>query len=93
VLRLAGLARAAETDGVVCSPLEISAVRECFPGATLMVPGIRPLSGSVGGDDQSRVATPADAVRAGANLLVIGRPITRAQDPRAAAQIIADELA
>jgi len=93
VTRLAGLARAAETAGVVCSALEVAAVRECFPGATLMVPGIRPAAGAVGADDQSRVATPADAVRAGADLLVIGRPITRATDPRAAAQAIADELA
>ncbi len=93
VTRLAGLARAAETAGVVCSALEVTAVRECFPAATLMVPGIRPAAGTVGADDQSRIATPADAVRAGADLLVIGRPITRAADPRAAAQAIADELA
>jgi len=93
VIRLAGLARAAETAGVVCSPLEISAVRECFPAATLMVPGIRPTAARVGDDDQSRVATPRDALRAGADLLVIGRPITQASDPCAAAQSIADELA
>jgi len=93
VLRLAALARTAEVDGIVCSALEIGAVRECFPGAMLMVPGIRPASGGVGNDDQSRVATPAAALRAGADLLVIGRPITQAADPRAAAQAIADELA
>jgi len=93
VLRLAALARTAEVDGIVCSALEIGAVRECFPGATLMVPGIRPASYGVGNDDQSRVATPTAALRAGADLLVIGRPITQAPDPRAAAQAIADELA
>lgn len=93
VIRLAGLARAAETAGVVCSALEIAAVHECFPSATLMVPGIRPAVGGVDNDDQSRVATPAAAVRAGADLLVVGRPITQAADPRAAAQAIADELA
>lgn len=93
VVRLAALARSAETDGVVCSALEIAAVRECFPAATLMVPGIRPAAGDVGNDDQSRVATPAAALGAGADLLVIGRPITQAADPRAAAQAIADELA
>ncbi|NIM00661.1 MAG: orotidine-5'-phosphate decarboxylase [Acidobacteria bacterium] len=92
VVRLAGLARSAETAGIVCSPLEIGSVRECFPDATLMVPGIRPAAASVGGDDQSRVATPAAAIAAGADLLVIGRPITRAADPRAAARAIAEEL-
>ena len=93
VIRLAGLARTAEVAGVVCSALEVAAVRECFPTATLMVPGIRPATGGVGNDDQSRVATPAAAVRSGADLLVIGRPITQASDPRAVAQAIADELA
>jgi len=93
VLRLAKLAREANVAGAVCSPLEVAAVRECFPDATLMVPGIRPTSLSVGGDDQQRVATPASAIRDGADLLVIGRPITRAKDPRAAALMIADEIA
>ncbi len=93
VIRLAGLARTAEVAGVVCAALEVAAVRECFPTATLMVPGIRPAGGEVGNDDLSRVATAATALRAGADLLVIGRPITQAADPRAAAQAIADELA
>jgi orotidine-5'-phosphate decarboxylase len=92
-IRLAGLARTAEVAGVVCSALEVAAIRERFPGATLMVPGIRPATGGVGNDDQSRVATPAAAVAGGADLLVIGRPITQAPDPRATAQAIADELA
>jgi orotidine-5'-phosphate decarboxylase len=92
VLRLAELARTAGVQGAVCSPLEVAAVRQRFPEATLMVPGIRPAATVVGGDDQSRVATPASAVRDGADLLVIGRPITRAEDPRAAALAIADEL-
>ena len=93
VLRLAALARQAGVAGVVCSPLEVAAVRRRFPQATLMVPGIRPTAGAVGDDDQSRVATPGAAVRDGADLLVIGRPITRAKDPRDAARAIADELA
>ncbi|MCH7779676.1 MAG: orotidine-5'-phosphate decarboxylase [Acidobacteria bacterium] len=92
VLRLAGLARAADVAGVVCSALEVTAVRECFPAATLMVPGIRPAGSGVEDDDQSRVATPAAAIRAGADLLVVGRPITQAADPRAAALAIADGL-
>ena len=92
VARLATLARTAETEGVVCSALEVAAVRDCFPSATLVVPGIRPAAGGVGEDDQSRVATPSAALRSGADLLVVGRPITQAEDPRAAAQAIADEL-
>jgi len=93
VLRLAELARQAGVAGAVCSPREVAAVRERFPGATLMVPGIRPAASAVRNDDQSRVATPSTALRDGANLLVVGRPITRADDPRAAAQAIANELA
>jgi len=90
VLRLADLAREAGAGGVVCSPLEVADVRAAFPGACLVVPGIRPAGASL--DDQARVATPASAVAAGADYLVIGRPITRADDPAAAADAIAAEL-
>jgi orotidine-5'-phosphate decarboxylase len=93
VLRLARLARESGAGGLVCSPLEVAAVREVFPGGTLVVPGIRP-GGAVGpaNDDQTRVATPGRAVAAGADLLVIGRPITRADDPVEAARAIAEEI-
>jgi orotidine-5'-phosphate decarboxylase len=92
VERLAALARDAGAGGVVCSPLEIAAVRKTFPAGRLVVPGVRPRGAVVGGDDQSRCATPADAVRAGADHLVIGRPITAAPDPAAAADAIAREI-
>jgi orotidine-5'-phosphate decarboxylase len=91
VLRLAGLARAAGISGLVCSPLEVAAVREVMgPDALLVVPGIRPV-GTTGADDQSRVATAADAIAHGASMLVVGRPITQAADPaKAAAGILAE---
>lgn len=93
VLRLARLARGAGAGGVVCSPLEVEAVRATFPGGTLVVPGIRPGgSAAARDDDQTRVAGPGNAVAAGADILVIGRPITRAADPAAAARAIADEI-
>jgi len=93
VLRLAALARDAGAGGLVCSPLEVASVREAFPAGVLVVPGIRPGGLSAGGgDDQSRTATPATAVRLGADRLVIGRPITRADDPPAAAEAIAEEI-
>jgi len=93
VLRLAGLAREAGAGGVVCSPLELGTIRQAFPEGVVVVPGIRPAGLTAGGrDDQSRTATPASAVRAGADRLVIGRPITRAEDPAAAAEAIADEV-
>lgn len=91
-LRLAVLARTSGLDGVVCSPEEIEAIRSaCGEDFLLVVPGIRP-AGS-GGGDQKRVATPADAIRAGADLLVVGRPITGARDPAAAARAIVAEIA
>ena len=89
VTRLAELARDSGAGGIVCSPLEIAEVRRAFPSAKLVVPGIRPAELSVGRDDQARTATPAEAVRAGADWLVIGRPITAAPDPAAAAEEIA----
>ena len=91
VVRRAALARQSGLDGVICSPLEIAALRKaCGNDFVLMVPGIRP-TGSASAD-QKRVMTPKDAVRLGANHLVIGRPITEAADPAAAAQEIAREL-
>ncbi|SKA32237.1 orotidine-5'-phosphate decarboxylase [Enhydrobacter aerosaccus] len=91
VLRLAALARASGLDGVICSPLEIAALRrECGGDFVLMVPGIRPAGAATG--DQKRVLTPAEAVALGATHLVIGRPITEAADPAVAAQAIARDL-
>ena len=84
VLRLAALAQKAGLDGVVCSPHEIHAIRKaCGKDFTLVVPGIRP-EGSAQGD-QKRTMTPKEAMAAGADYLVIGRPITGAADPAAAA--------
>ncbi len=92
VRRLAALARDSGMDGVVCSPREIEALRADFgPGFKLVTPGIRP-QGSVK-DDQARVLTPADAVKIGADYLVIGRPITKALDPVEAVRRITDEIA
>ena len=86
-----GLAGESGLDGVVCSPEEIEAIRSaCGPGFLLVVPGIRPAGSDAG--DQKRIATPAAAARAGADLLVIGRPITGAADPAAAARAIAAQI-
>lgn len=91
VVRMAALTRVCGLDGVVCSPREIRPIRGvCGADFKLVVPGIRPAWAAVG--DQKRIMTPADAVRAGADYLVIGRPITAADDPVAAARRIADEL-
>lgn len=91
VRRLAEMAQKSGLDGIVCSPLEISAVRgTCGDEFTLVVPGIRPAGADIG--DQKRVMTPAEAVNAGADYLVIGRPITGAADPAAAARDIAASL-
>jgi orotidine-5'-phosphate decarboxylase len=91
VLRLATLAVGAGAQALVCSPQEVAAVRaEVGPGVLLVTPGIRPAGGDPG--DQSRVATPRAAVAAGADYLVVGRPITAATDPRAAAEAIRAEM-
>ncbi len=91
VVRLARLAVEAGAGGLVCSPHEVAAVRAAVgPGPLLVVPGVRP-AGSARGD-QARVATPADAVRAGADVIVVGRPLRDAPDPVAAALAIAAEL-
>ena len=92
VARLAALAWDSGLDGVVCAPHEVALLRSSLPPEfKLVVPGIRP-PGSVAGD-QKRTQTPADAAAAGADVLVIGRPITQARDPRAAAQAIRVEVA
>ena len=89
--RLAFLAHDAGLDGVVCSALEIERLRRRFGRSfTLMVPGVRPDWTTQ--DDQKRITTPAEARRLGADFLVIGRPITRATDPAAAAKRIAKEI-
>ncbi|WP_169543779.1 orotidine-5'-phosphate decarboxylase [Sneathiella aquimaris] len=91
VIRLAHLAQQNGADGVICSPLEIAALRaECGPDFKLVVPGIRPAGSDHG--DQKRVKTPVEALQEGADYLVIGRPITNALDPAAAAQIIVQDL-
>ena len=92
VERLARLAAISGLDGVVCSPKEISLVKAaCGTGFLAVTPGVRPAGSAQ--DDQQRVATPGAACRAGADQLVIGRPITRADDPMAAIAAIAAEIA
>lgn len=92
VSRLARVAHDSGVDGFVCSPREVAALREQLGmEATLVVPGVRPKGTATG--DQRRTATPAEARAAGADLLVIGRPIRLADDPVAAARAIADEIA
>ena len=91
VIALARLAKQAGLDGVVCSALEAPAVRrELGPEFKILVPGVRPTTAAT--NDQSRIATPGDAVRAGADYLVVGRPITAAKNPREAALQIAAEI-
>jgi orotidine-5'-phosphate decarboxylase len=91
VVRLASLAQRAGLDGVVCSAREIALVRKAMgPGFLIVVPGIRPVGSDLA--DQRRVMTPQDAARAGADILVIGRPITAAADPAEAARAIAASL-
>ncbi len=91
VRRLADLAQSSGLDGVVCSAFEIADLRQqCGGDFKLVVPGIRPAWSSA--DDQKRIVTPAEALRRGADYLVVGRPITRADDPPAAARRIIDEM-
>ncbi len=91
VLRLATLACEAGLDGVVCSPHEVATLRrETGDDFVLVVPGVRPVWSAA--DDQKRIMTPFQAVRAGADYLVVGRPITTAPDPVKAARLIAEEI-
>jgi orotidine-5'-phosphate decarboxylase len=91
VRRLAALARDSGMDGIVCAPREVAAVRaEAGAGFTLMVPGIRPAWSEAG--DQKRVTTPAEAMAAGADHIVVGRPITGAASPAEAARRIVAEI-
>lgn len=91
VSRLAALADDSGLDGVVCSPLEVEALRaQRSRGFHLVTPGVRPSGVSV--DDQKRVMTPGDAIRAGSSYLVVGRPITAADDPPAALAAINAEV-
>jgi len=91
VLRLAALAHQSGLDGVVCSSRETAILRnEHGPDFSLITPGIRPAGSQA--DDQRRVMTPADAIRAGSNYLVIGRPVTRADDPVSVLRTISSEL-
>lgn len=90
VLRLAHAGWESGIHGFVSSAQEVAAMRQAFPEATLVIPGIRPAGSAVG--DQKRVATPAAALQAGADYLVIGRPITQAPDPAAAAAAILEEM-
>jgi len=92
VVTLAKLAKESGMDGVVASPMEVAAIREAVgQNFVIITPGVRPSWAATG--DQKRIATPADAVKAGADYLVIGRPITGAADPVEAAGMIARELA
>jgi len=87
VRRLANMANKAGLRGLVCSPLEVAELRQTFPASMqLVTPGVR--VGPASADDQKRTLTPREAISAGANWLVIGRPIYAAPDPRAAAEAI-----
>ena len=94
VARLAALATEAGAGGVVCAPAELAAVRAAIgPGPRVVTPGVRPVGAALDDQDPSRVMTPARALAAGADQLVIGRPIRRAEDPAAAARGIIASLA
>jgi len=91
VVRLAKLAKESGMDGVVASPLEIQAIRAaCGSDFLIVTPGVRPSFAAT--DDQKRIMTPSEAVKAGVDYLVIGRPIAKASDPRQAAEMIVDEI-
>jgi orotidine-5'-phosphate decarboxylase len=93
VVHLARLAQDCGLDGVVASPQEIAAIRSaCGPEFLIVTPGIRPHEGRVAGDDQARTMSPREAIELGASYLVVGRPITAAQDARAAATAMAAQL-
>ncbi|MCQ4263641.1 orotidine-5'-phosphate decarboxylase [Stutzerimonas stutzeri] len=91
VLRLAGLAAQAGLDGLVCSAQEAVPLKTQFPALQLVTPGIRPAGSAL--DDQRRILTPAQAMAAGSDYLVIGRPIAQAADPAQALAAVVAELA
>ena len=96
VVKLAKLAKSAGVDGVVASVQEARGIRKaCGRDFLIVTPGVRPKDkgATAKPDDQARTATPAEAIKAGADFIVVGRPILAAQDPRAAAQAIVDEIA
>ncbi len=90
VERLAALAKEAGLDGIVCSGNEVAAARKNWKDGFFVVPGIRPLNSHVA--DQKRIMTPRAAIDAGASILVIGRPVTNAEDPVIALREIAGTL-
>ncbi|PRY91851.1 orotidine-5'-phosphate decarboxylase [Donghicola tyrosinivorans] len=92
VVERAGRAFDAGADGIICSPQEAARIRALpeSAGRLIVTPGVRPTGSAT--DDQKRIATPASAISAGANHIVVGRPIWRAPDPRAAAQAVQAEL-
>jgi len=91
VARLADLAVSCGIQGIVCSAMEVDSVRaRVGKGVTLVTPGVRMPEDTAG--DQKRVVTPADAIRRGADYIVVGRPITKAKDPAAAARVIAASM-
>ena len=93
VLLRAGIARAAGCDGVVCAGTEARAVKKEFgPDFLVVCPGIRPAWAAVPGDDQQQVMTPYEAIKAGADYIVVGRPIRLAADPAAAADKVVAEI-
>jgi orotidine-5'-phosphate decarboxylase len=94
VLLRAGLARDAGCDGVVCAGTEARAVKDAFgPDFLVVCPAIRPAWAAVAGDDQTRITTPAQAIQAGADYIVVGRPIRKAPNPVAAARKVVAEIA
>ena len=94
VVKLAKLSQKAGVDGVVASVQEAKGIRKaCGPEFLIVTPGVRPNGAGLHKDDQARTATPREAIKAGADFIVVGRPILAAADPRAAAQEIVDEIA
>ena len=94
VVKLAKLAQKSGVDGVVASVQEAKSIRKaCGEDFLIVTPGVRPKSTSGKKDDQARTATPREAIKAGADFIVVGRPIIAAPDPRAVAQAIVDEIA
>ena len=95
VVKLAQLAKKAGVDGVIASVQEAKAIRKaCGSDFLIVTPGVRPKDSALGpkSDDQSRKATPTEAIKAGADFLIVGRPILAAADPRATTQAIVDEI-